>query len=216
MTRKYFSTAITALLTSALVASGSGVATPGGADAAIDMSTQASTATSGSARQESTSSEIPYPIINTETNEQLDLVNWALGRFELAGLDLPPLTINTHSERADCNGLNGYLAHAASGEYIIHACGVDFTLLHELAHAWDMHSLSDETRDEFLREAAHATTWTNTDSWLLAGGEHAANVIAWALMGERINQTRTRPYDHNSMLAGFKILTGGTPLWMDI
>ncbi len=34
-------------------------------------------------------------------------------------------------------------------------------------------------------------------------------------MKGRINQTRTRPYDYNSMIEGFDILTGGEPLWTD-
>ena len=141
-------------------------------------------------------------------------MTWALGRFETAGLELPPIEINLHSDKAACNGNNGSLTDGNGAGYIIHSCGVDFTLLHELAHAWDMHSLDDETRERFLG-IADADTWRNPDNWNLAGGEHAANVIAWGLMDERINQTRTRPYDHNSMLEGFDILTGSEPLWMN-
>lgn len=218
--------AINILLASTLVVSGIGALTPGGAGAAIDTPTQTSTTTTAPARQESTAlattttaapaSEIHAPIINTENDEQLELVTWALGRFEEAGLELPPLTINAHSDRADCNGLNGYLKHSEGGKYVVHSCGNDFTLLHELAHAWDKHSLDDGTRDEFLEPAfSQATTWNNNDNWYLAGGEHAANVIAWGLLEERINQTRTRPNDTDSMLDGFKILTNGEPLWMD-
>jgi hypothetical protein len=215
-----FSTAIKTLLASALVVSAIGAVTPGGAGAAIETPTQTSTTSIAPARQESiipttTTAPVRALTINAETEEQAELVAWALRRFEEAELELPPLTINTHSDRADCDGKNGYLAHAAGGEFVIHSCGNEFTLLHELAHAWDKNSLDDETRAEFLK-LAQATTWDNNENWYLAGGEHAANVIAWGLVEDRINQTRTRPYDHNSMVKGFEILTGGEPLWMNV
>lgn len=213
-------TAINTLLASALIVSGIGALTPGGAGAAIETPTQASITTTAPARQESTtettSQALETTVVFAETAEQLASVDWALGRFATAGLELPALVIYTHSDRVDCNGLNGYLANRLDGGFDLHTCGIEFTVLHELAHAWDNHSLADDTRDEFLREAAQATTWNNADNWFLAGGEHAANVIAWGLGNERINQTRTRPYDHNSMLEGFEILTGGQPLWLDM
>jgi hypothetical protein len=212
-------TAIKTLLASALLASGIGALTPGGAGAAIETPTQTSTTTTAPARQESTtettSQALDTTVVVAETAEQLASVHWALGRFETAGLELPTLAIYTHSDRADCNGLNGYLANRLDGGFDLHTCGIEFTLLHELAHAWDNNSLTEDTKDEFLRKAAQATTWNNAENWFLAGGEHAANVIAWGLGNERINQTRTRPYDHNSMLKGFEILTGGQPLWLE-
>ena len=218
-------TAIKTLLASALLASGIGALTPGGAGAAIEAPTQTSTTTTAPARQESNplttttaapTTEIHAPIIHTENEEQLELAIWALGRFEEAGLELPSLTIYLHSNKAECSGGNGYLTDLPGGEYEIHSCGNEFTLLHELGHAWDMHILDDETKDEFLEsESTEATTWRNSENWFLAGGEHAANTIAWGLMEERINQTRTRPCDTDSMLKGFDILTGSEPLWLD-
>ena len=210
-------------MASALVASGIGAQTLGAAGATMDEVEAPPTTTSAPARQESaieieaveeTEVTVTETTIHTETDDQLDEVVWALDRFEEAGLELPPVEIHIHSDKSECNGLNGYLANTTDGGWIIHSCGVAFTLLHELAHAWDNHSLDDETRAEFL-ELAQADTWDNPDNWNLAGGEHAANVVAWALMDERINQTRTRPSDHNSMLDAYSILTdGGEPLWL--
>ena len=118
-----------------------------------------------------------------------------------------------HEDRADCGGNNGSMGDLPNGEYVIHSCGVDFTLLHELTHAWDFHQLDDETRATFLA-LAKADVWRHPDNWHLSGAEHAANVVAWGLMEERINQTRTRPYDYRSMLKGFRTLTGQEPLWL--
>ena len=210
-------TALTVSLASLLLASGIGALMPGQAGAELVAPTQVSITPTAPAGQDSSTTVAPVEQLETtiqaETTEQHDLVVWALGRFEQAGLELPVMTIVTHSDRDDCNGLNGFLSHADGGEFTIHSCGVDFTLLHELAHAWDIHTLDDETRAKFL-EDAQATTWDNPDHWHLAGGEHAANVVAWGLMNTRINQTRTRPFDFASMLKAFDVLTdGGQPLW---
>jgi hypothetical protein len=215
-------TALRTVLASAIVVSGIGAPTLGGAGADAHTVETPPVTIAAPARQESTLQAEPAAetqvlitetTIHTETGEQRDRAVWALGRFEEAGLELPPVEIHIHSDKSECNGLNGYLANAAGGGWVLHSCGVDFTLLHELAHAWDNHSLDDETRERFLG-IAHADTWNNSENWNLAGGEHAANVIAWGLMDERINQTRTRPYDHNSMIEAYNILTGGEPLWM--
>jgi len=36
------------------------------------------------------------------TDEQSTIAEWALGRFEAAGLELPPMEIRFHTERAAC------------------------------------------------------------------------------------------------------------------
>ncbi len=209
-------TTATSLLASILVASSIGALTAGWAGAASEAPQP--TSLTVPTRQATTTTAAPgevETVIETDTQDQYDLVVWALDRFEQADLELPPLTICASEDRAECNGLNGYLAHSEGGEFVVHSCGVRFTLLHELAHAWDIYSLEEAVRHEFLGIAA-ATTWENHDDWHLAGGEHAANVVAWGLMDVRINQTRTRPYDHTSMVEAFSILTGGgLPQWMD-
>jgi len=152
--------------------------------------------------------------IQTETREQRKMVEWALSRFDEAGLELPILTIYAFSDRSGCNGNFGYFSHDHAGNFEVHICGIDFTMLHELGHAWAAYNLTEQDKEEFLAEYAHADEW-RTDDWLLSGSEHCANVIAWGLMDNRVNQTRTRPYDHNSMLEAFDYLTdGGEPLWM--
>jgi hypothetical protein len=151
--------------------------------------------------------------IHSETVEQREMVEWALSRFGEAGLDLPILTIHAFSDRSGCRGNFGYFAIDAAGNFEVYTCGIDFTVLHELGHAWAAHNLSDQDKDEFLENHAYADEW-RTDDWLLSGSEHCANILAWGLMETRVNQTRTRPYDHNSMLEAYEILTGGEPLWI--
>ncbi len=222
MSRTTTTTALRTVLASALVATGIGAPTLGGAGTENHTVETPLVTVAAPVRQESIGQAdqveeveilITETTIHTETVEQHDLATWALDRFEQAGLKLPPVEIHLHEDRAECGGNNGSLTDSNGAGYVIHSCGVDFTLLHELAHAWDMHTLDDGTRAGLL-EIAQADTWNNSENWNLAGGEHAANVIAWGLMDERINQTRTRPYDHNSMLEAYDILTGGEPLWL--
>jgi hypothetical protein len=235
MSRTTTTTALRTILASALVASGIGAQTLGAAGATMDEVEAPPTTTSAPARQElQTAGErlvrqeatieieaveeketsITETTIHTENQDQHDMVVWALGRYEQAGLELPPVEIHIHSDRSGCNGLNGYLGGSEETGWIVHSCGVDFTLLHELGHAWDRHMLDDEIKAEFL-ELAQADVWRDTEDWLLSGEEHAANVLAWALMEDRINQTRTRPFDSDSMLNAYEILTGEEPLWMN-
>jgi hypothetical protein len=240
MSRITNTTAIRTILASAIVASGIGAQTLGAAGAtshgfAAPPTTTSSHRYEAPARQESqtasqrllrreaileteSSEDIELRVtettIYTENPDQHDLVIWALDRYEKAGLELPPVEIYIHSDRSECNGLNGYLGGSEETGWIVHSCGVGFTLLHELGHAWDRHNLDDETKAKFLA-SAQANVWRDTENWLLSGEEHAANVLAWGLMEERINQTRTRPYDHDSMLLAYQTLTGGEPLWID-
>ncbi len=151
--------------------------------------------------------------IHAETDEQREMVDWALSRFDKAGLELPVLNIYAFDDRSGCGGNFGYFSIDHVGNFEIHICGIDFTILHELGHAWAAYNLSAEDKEEFLTDYAHADEW-RTENWLLSGSEHCANVIAWGLMEDRVNQTRTRPYDHRSMLEAFDWLAGGEPLWL--
>lgn len=207
-------TALTISLVSIVVVLWIDALTPGAAGADIEKPAQTSITSAPVVREPAPNAHEPKrTAIHAETREQHDIAEWALGRFEEAGLELPPLDIYLHSDREGCNGLFGFHSITDAGDQAVHSCGTVFTLLHELGHAWDHHQLDDETRDRFL-EKAQAETW-HADEWLLSGSEHAANVIAWGLVNERINQTRTRPYDYTSMLGAFNLLTGGEPLWID-
>ncbi|MDJ0664423.1 MAG: hypothetical protein QNJ75_07670 [Acidimicrobiia bacterium] len=154
--------------------------------------------------------------IEAETEELREMAERALSRFDKAGLELPVLTIYAFSDKAGCGDNFGYFSIDHVGNYEIHICGVDFTMLHELGHAWAKYNLTEEKKQQFLDEDyAAADEWRVDGDWLNSGSEHCANVIAWGLMEDRVNQTRTRPYDHGSMLKAFDFLTdGGEPLWM--
>ncbi len=207
-------TAITISLASIVVVLWIDAFTPGTTGADFETPTQTSITSAPVRRDSGDQPKQLETIVHAEDEAQRQVVEWALGRFDEAGLELPILTIYSHSDRAECDGKNGFFSSTDAGDYEVHTCGVGFTLLHELGHAWAHYGLDEQTRSEFL-EIAHADSW-RSDDWHLSGSEHSANVIAWGLMDTRINQTRTRPYDHSSMMRAFSTLTdGGEPLWLD-
>ncbi len=60
------------------------------------------------------------------------------------------------------------------------------TLLHELAHAWDYHMLTDEQRSAFM-ELRGVDTWhSHQVEWHERGAEHFAEIIKWGIIDEPI------------------------------
>lgn len=152
-------------------------------------------------------------LVYADTVEQVAKVEWAVGRFAEAGLELPEFEVHYFSDSARCRSDSGreragYLAFG-DGEFIIYNCGTVFTLLHEMAHVWDVHSLDDETREQFMAER-NADSWTH-DKWALAGGEHLADVLAWGLQDGNVRPSRTLPNDDDSLYRAFVIATGSVP-----
>lgn len=210
-------TALTLSIASIVVALEVDASLSGGTGPAVKMTTTAAPARRAPVAESELVPETERPQVTkvvAETPELRDQVEWALSRYAEAGLELPVMNVYAHVHRSECGGLFGYFSRSENGDYAVHSCGVEFTLLHELGHAWAEHNLDEQTRAKFL-ELADADEWKG-DDWLSSGSEHAANVLAWGLVETRINQTRTRPYDHASMLEAFGILTGGAaPLWLE-
>jgi hypothetical protein len=146
-----------------------------------------------------------------DSADQLDDVGWAIGRFLDAGLELPAGELHMHADRDACarpdgSPRNGYMGGGRDG-FELHICTNPSILLHELAHLWDNHAMTDELRSEFL-ELRGLETW-NHASWNQAGGEHLASVIAWGLGGGR--PTSISQIDDASLAAAYELLTGSQP-----
>lgn len=114
--------------------------------------------------------------VETPTDEQRQVVEWAVARYAEAGLTLPSLEI---SFPATCGGK---AARYFVGQARIELCKVHRkTMLHELAHAWDDSTSLD--RAGFLHERG-------LDHWYErpgarsneSGGEQLALIITWGLM----------------------------------
>lgn len=146
-----------------------------------------------------------------ETTGQADAAYGALDQLAAAGFELPPVTIYMHSDRADCSGdpnrvLNGYFVQI-DGENIVHSCGNEWTLLHELTHVWDKNVLDDETRGRIM-EHQGLDSWMS-DTWDQAGGEHLASIVAWAIEGT--HPSRIGHYDRNHLAEAYEMVTGEDP-----
>ena len=89
-------------------------------------------------------------------------------------------------------------------------------MLHELAHVWEAGSVSPDQQERFMGSRTGLSSWASPDDpWVEQGREHAANVIAWALMEDPVVVGRTYPNDRTSLEAGFTILAGRGPLHHD-
>lgn len=150
-----------------------------------------------------------------------DAVRWAIGQFQSAGLELPPVEISFSTDSADCSGEQG-VYRRRSGEHSVVVCVPDLegaaidhrrkrTLLHELAHAWDHATLTGTDRVD-LEQRFDANDWYALDRpW----GERPVEQLAETLTGGLLDQPR-RPLliDRNceQVHADFRVITGRSPL----
>jgi hypothetical protein len=146
------------------------------------------------------------------------LAEWAIGRFEQAGLVLPGLTIAFHDEKAECEGRYGYFRASAPAHVDI--CGFNGnrflvtpkrTILHELAHAWAHENLSEDSIQAFLRFRA-LDTWNDPSTpWEEKGFEHAAEIMAWALLDEDAGLHSIPDTNPAVLAAAYELLTSLPP-----
>lgn len=107
-----------------------------------------------------------------------DLLDWALGRFEAAGLGLPPLDVTFYDDRDECGGNHGSF-HRRDGTAVVEICNPrPHIVLHELAHAWEAEAADDTARNRFMRELGLSAWSSSAVAWADRGIERAANLIA--------------------------------------
>ena len=159
------------------------------------------------------SSAITFTYVNAL---QVELFESAVDRFERAGLELPP--VDVVGSRTDPVCTHGSAAHRfEDGRSRIIVCGPEagpteeLVFLHELAHAWDHHQLTDDRRREFL-EVRGLEHWRGDDvRWNERGAEHAADIIAWALVERVVHVTRLVRNGCEELRLGYRTLTGTEP-----
>jgi len=168
-----------------------------------------------------TSTAVPAPpaeqVIHTDNAELEALSAWALGRFAEAGLDLPSIDLYFYSNNKPCKGYSALHRRSEAGSQI-DVCSVtrtpklEATILHEMAHAWAAHTLTDTQRQAFV-ELQGLDTWHHKEtSWNERGTEQAAEIIAWGL-GETSWSPRWIPNnDLASLTTAYQHLTGANPI----
>jgi hypothetical protein len=149
--------------------------------------------------------------IHAENDGQQATAQWALDQMAAAGFELPPVTIHMHADRHDCSNepggvSNGYFTQSL-GENIVHSCGSPWVLIHELAHVWDKTTMDDAMRD-YVLDAQGLETW-NSDTWIHAGGEHFASIVAWAIEGT--HPSSIGYYTNTHLAEVYRAVTGREP-----
>jgi hypothetical protein len=153
----------------------------------------------------------PHVEVTHATREQLELVRWAVGRFEAAGLRAPSVRIAFHDEPDGCRE---HLGFARGDRVDVCTALVNAmtrrALLHEMGHVWlDQHS-TPSIRAGFLA-LRRLPSWSSpSDPWQLRGFEQGAEIIAWAL-GERILTAQIPDNRPGALGVAFELLTGVVP-----
>ena len=145
--------------------------------------------------------EVPRLSLHGETPDQREMVYKVVDGYVSAGLELPPLTITFGRSRDDCDGLAGRHRHVGEIEVCI---PTPYMIAHEIAHAWDVHSLTDADREAY-RQLWDAPTWGSHDfEWHERAKELAANTVAFGVLNDE-----QEPFAQILMyLCTFEALTG--------
>jgi hypothetical protein len=151
--------------------------------------------------------------------EFVDAVIWATDLFDQAELELPPLRFVYHGhDTRPCAERPG-LHHRVDGLNVIEICTETITnptkglILHETAHAWIDHHLTDERKAAF-KELRGWTHWRDYDAapWHENGTEQAAEIMVWGLIDRPLKMVRINGNSCDELDAGYRTLTGRPPL----
>lgn len=147
-------------------------------------------------------------LVSGGTPDQVELVRWAVGRFEAAELQPPAVEIEFHASPSGCGG---HLGFARSGEVDVCTTLVNVmarrTLLHEMSHIWLDQHVDDATEARFLAFRDLPSWNASDDPWRLRGCEQGAEIVSWAL-GERILTAQIPDNEEPELARGFELLTG--------
>ena len=149
-------------------------------------------------------------------SDQQTLATWAAGRFREAGLTLPDLNVYFRAERTQCTDHPGVFRAPGTidlclGDNPITGLHARLTVLHEIAHAWAHHNLSDEHKERFLHLRGLPSWNDPATPWECRGSEHAAEIIAWALLDQPIGMVRLPDNHPDQLTDAYRVLTGELP-----
>lgn len=120
--------------------------------------------------------------------EESALVEWAVARYDAAGIEIRPVTVVFHSREAGHEPCKGAVAYYRSATRTVDMCNATrpdherrHWILHELGHAHTFDTLDPGAAARFT-EASHADSWNDhADRWQNRGQERAADIVAWGL-----------------------------------
>ena len=153
-----------------------------------------------------TSSLYPELMIEGGTQSQWDRLALAVARFRDAGLPLPDLAIVFASDPGACHGFYGLYEHDVQTPRITYCSEIEFVYEHELAHAWEAHSATDQQRQSFMDMRGY-TVWADANiAWNESGREGAAFIIQQTIGGFDVPYAPSAEFLDRS--AAFTALTG--------
>jgi len=160
------------------------------------------------------------PVAYDNLSEEIEsLARWAVALFDEADLELPPVRFTSSGgDTSICHGRPG-VHQQIDGVSVITLCTTDPSsatqtmLLHETAHSWASLSLTEDHKNDFqqLRGWEH---WRDYEAaeWHENGTEQAAEIMVWGLIDRPIRIVRIYQNTCNDLDAGYRALTGETPL----
>jgi hypothetical protein len=131
----------------------------------------------------------------------------ALGRFEDAGLELPDLVVRVGD--GICGGAMGRFVEAEPTWEVLICTDIDAVWEHELAHAWERHTLDEATRNAFMAAFGYDTWRGAAVPWRERAAEGVAFLVQQGLAGLPI----TSPPSPSAVerMDGYRLLTGRVP-----
>ncbi len=148
----------------------------------------------------------PQPGIFGADAEFRSEIEAAIDRYESNGLELPPLRIFVHATNTGCQGHLGTYGQYGERDRLDLCTEAKFYVLHELAHAWEQNTFSEEDRQIVLLRIGREVWHDRNIPWLDSGAEVVANNIAWGLMDEPLSEQDL--IWHEDQLDRFRLLTG--------
>ena len=139
--------------------------------------------------------DVPHVNIHNATDIQMAQVAQALDRFDEAGLTLPPLELTFHDGSGPCHGHTGWYRRQGRVAHIEICSPTNHIILHELAHAWEGASVSDDVRREFADHWGVDSWNDHTTDWTERGTERAADTVAFVLEVVAISASPRRVAD---------------------
>ncbi|MFO7549292.1 MAG: hypothetical protein R6X29_10555 [Acidimicrobiia bacterium] len=104
----------------------------------------------------------PVLTVRGGTAEQLERLDLAIERFRRAGLELPDLEIVFTQGPDECRGHMGLFSSRATPWRVTICSPLGFVYEHELAHAWERATMTEEERDAFVARFGYAG-WSAPD-----------------------------------------------------
>lgn len=160
----------------------------------------------------------PRITLHNATTEEEAAFQWALAQFEEAGLAIPDVQVHFPNPGERCEVPHGLYTYGPGVSRIDYCTRGDWgetvvqsVLLHELAHAWEVHTLTDERREAFM-QLRGLDIWQSKDvAWEERATEHAAEIVMWGVFDRALPVPSLPVTDCESLLAGYRLLTTSDP-----